>query len=248
MHTISWHIGCSGFYYKSWKEVFYPKGWPQKKWFDYYWQHFSTIEINNTFYRFPELQTVKSWYDRSPEGFVFSIKVPKIITHEQQFVETELLLQEFYALIHQGFAEKLGAILFQLPPHFSYDTEKLHLMIKQLDPAFTNVVEFRNESWWRPDVYALLQKHNITFCSVSYPGLTNDVIRNTSTVYYRFHGVPRLYFSEYNTDFLRHVFHLIDEDPKVENAFIFFNNTAVAAALPNARYMQELAQKPNYLL
>ncbi|MBD0333582.1 MAG: DUF72 domain-containing protein, partial [Chitinophagaceae bacterium] len=127
--NLNWHIGCSGFYYKEWKEIFYPKGLPQKQWFEYYCQHFSTLEINNTFYRFPELKALQSWYQRSPAHFLFSVKVPKVITHEQKFIGTEELLKQFYDVALQGLGEKLGPILFQLPPHLTYNAEKLHQII-----------------------------------------------------------------------------------------------------------------------
>ena len=74
MSGIQWHIGCSGFHYKEWKEVFYPKGLPQRKWFDYYCEHFDTLELNVTFYRFPEMASLQNWYNKSPARFLFSVK------------------------------------------------------------------------------------------------------------------------------------------------------------------------------
>ena len=241
MHQ-QWNIGCSGFYYKEWKDIFYPKGWPQKKWFEYYCQHFNTLEINNTFYRFPELANLQSWYNRSPENFCFAVKAPKTITHVKPFIDTKVVIQEFYSVVKEGFADKLGPVLFQLPPRLNYSQETLERIITQLDTSFTNVIEFRHESWWRQDVYSILQKHNITFCGQSYPALPNDVISNTNTAYYRFHGVPKLYFSAYEPAFLRQVAMLLQEDPNIKNCFLFFNNTAVGEALDNARFVQEFVQ------
>ncbi len=79
---IEWHIGCSGFSYKDWKEVFYPKGIPQRKWFEYYGEHFKTLELNVTFYRFPQVSMLKSWYERSPPDFSFFCKSA---THHHSF-------------------------------------------------------------------------------------------------------------------------------------------------------------------
>jgi uncharacterized protein YecE (DUF72 family) len=240
MHGIEWHVGCSGFYYKEWKEVFYPPGLSQKKWFEYYCTRFDTLEINNTFYRFPEVKNLKSWYDRSPEGFVFAVKVPQTITHFRKFNATESLMKEFYDVVIQALGEKLGPVLFQMPPSFAYSEEKLELMVSQMDSTFLNVIEFRHGSWWKPEVFAYLKNFNISFCGVSYPGLINDVISNTSDLYYRFHGVPHLYHSEYRDEFMEQIVDLIISDPKAKRAFLYFNNTAGAAALANARFVQEL--------
>jgi uncharacterized protein YecE (DUF72 family) len=242
MREMQWYIGCSGFYYKDWKEVFYPKGWPQKKWFEYYCQHFNTLEINNSFYRFPEYNNLASWYNRSPEDFIFTIKATRTITHLKPFINTGSLIEDFYGVIKEGFGNKLGPVLFQLPPRLAYSEEVLERIISQLDPTFINVIEFRHESWWRPDVYDSLRKAKIVFSGISYPSLPNDVISNSNAAYYRFHGVPKLYYSPYEPAFLRQVVLLLKEDPVLQRAFLYFNNTAAAAALSNAKFVQEFAQ------
>lgn len=239
MHTTEWYIGCSGFHYKEWRNVFYPKGLPASGWFGFYCRHFNTIEINNTFYRFPELKNLQNWYDKTPASFVFSIKVPKIITHQKKFEDTRDLLQEFYDVLLNGLQEKLGPVLFQLPPQFSYSPERLHAITAQLDASFTNVIEFRHISWWRKEVTEELSRQRITFCGVSFPGLIDDVIFSSPFVYYRFHGVPKLYHSSYDEGFLENIVHQIRENKEARKAFLYFNNTASAAAIDNARFVQE---------
>src|SRR5215217_6861878 len=113
-----WYIGCSGFYYKEWKDIFYPKGLPQHDWFSFYAEHFNALELNNTFYRFPEPESLHKWYDEAPTGFRFAVKAPREITHDKNFVDTDFVLQEFYAVLQNGLKEKLGPVLFQLPPSF----------------------------------------------------------------------------------------------------------------------------------
>src|SRR5215208_5275917 len=137
----NWHIGCSGFHYKEWKEEFYPKGLAQSRWFDYYARHFTTLELNVTFYRFPTVKSLKSWYDKAPAGFNFSSKVPRSITHFKKFEETERMVNDFYGLLKEGLNEKLACVLFQLPPQLSFPEEKLEKIISQVDPAFNNVIE-----------------------------------------------------------------------------------------------------------
>jgi uncharacterized protein YecE (DUF72 family) len=241
MQKIKWHIGCSGFHYKEWKNEFYPQGLAQNKWFDFYTQHFNTLELNVTFYRFPTLQSLKSWYDKAPGGFRFSSKVPRSITHFKKFEETEQMLKDFYQLLKEGLQEKLSCVLFQLPPQFSYSEERLEKILSQVDASFHNVIEFRNESWWREDVKAVLKKNGISFCGVSFPKIEfDDAVINTPLCYYRFHGVPRLFYSEYDPAFIEKIFHQIEANKNVKQAFIYFNNTASLAALHNARYFQQL--------
>ncbi|HEX2607975.1 MAG TPA: DUF72 domain-containing protein [Flavisolibacter sp.] len=239
MEAIRWHIGCSGFHYKEWKEIFYPKGLPATRWFTYYASQFDTLEINNTFYRFPELKLFENWYQRSPAPFMFAVKVPGIITHEKQFVETEELMRDFYLVAQEGLKEKLGAILFQLPPKFQFSMNRLQDILRQIDIRFNNVIEFRHISWWRKEVAEALREYNVSFCGVSFPGLINDAIINSSHCYYRFHGVPKLYHSPYDKDFLKKIVEQI-RAAQPDTAYLYFNNTASGAAIENARQVLEL--------
>lgn len=243
MQRIKWYIGCSGFSYKEWKEVFYPKGLPQSKWFDFYTKHFDTLELNVTFYRFPSLNALKAWYDKAPEGFRFSAKVPRIITHFKKFEDTKQLVEDFYSVLKEGLKEKLSCVLYQLPPSLIYSEGKLEKIISQVDPSFNNVIEFRHESWWRKEVQEILSEHHISFCGVSFPKIPFDnAVINTALCYYRFHGVPKLFYSEYDPAFIEKIYHQISENKKVEEAFIYFNNTASLAALHNAAYFQSLVK------
>lgn len=242
MTGLQWLIGCSGFSYKEWKGAFYPEKLAQRKWFDFYCQHFNTLELNTTFYRYPTVNSLRKWYDQSPQDFVFSSKVPRFITHFRQMKETERMLNDFYLLLREGLAEKNGCVLFQLPPQFQYSLENLERIISQVDHDFHNVIEFRHESWWRQNVYNTLKKNNITFCGVSFPKISYDnAIINGPASYYRFHGVPKLFYSEYEPAFIENIFTQIQSKKKLEKAYVYFNNTASLAALHNARYMQQLA-------
>lgn len=239
-----WYIGCSGFHYKEWKSIFYPKGVPESKWFEYYCRHFNTLELNVTFYRFPQLSMLESWYGRSPDDFMFAVKVPRLVTHQKQFTDTQDELNDFYNLVRLGLKEKLGCVLFQLPPKFSYSEENLEKILNNIHPAFINVVEFRHESWWREDVKEKLWLHHVIFCGASYPGLPDEVIANDAIAYYRFHGVPKLYHSTYDDSFLQGVIEEVNKSEKVTKAYLYFNNTASAAALNNARFVQSLTSQP----
>src|SRR5436190_754504 len=237
-HSMNWHIGCSGFHYKEWKNVFYPVGLPQTKWFDYYSSQFDTVELNVTFYRFPQLSFLENWYKKSPEHFLFAVKAPRLITHYKKFVDVQESLSSFYKTIREGLKEKLGPVLFQLPPSFIYSDEKMQQIFKALDHSFLNVIECRHESWWNKKVFAAFKKHKVSFCSISYPNLPNDVIATTDTLYYRFHGIPKLYYSVYDKKTLTAV---VDTIRKIlaKTSFIYFNNTAGLGAIENAEYIKE---------
>ena len=227
-------IGCSGFHYKEWKEVFYPAGLPQKKWFDHYSKRFNTLELNTTFYRFPRVHTLKNWHDISPPLYRFSVKAPRLITHFKQFKDSKSMLADFYGTSREGLGNKLGCVLFQLPGRVKYSEEVLDRIIENLDPGFLNVVEFRDESWWKKKVITKLSRFNIVFCGISYPSLPNEVIQNIPLVYYRFHGIPVLYKSCYKKVDVVRVGEELLTNKKTNEAFIYFNNTWGTGAITNA--------------
>ena len=122
--------GCSGFHYKDWKGIFYPESLPQKEWFKFYAQKFNTLELNVTLYRFPVLKSLEAWYDTSPANFSFAVKAPRLITHYKKFSDCSRMIDDFYTLITKGLKDKLGAVLFQLPPRYVYTNERLDLIVK----------------------------------------------------------------------------------------------------------------------
>ena len=132
--------GCSGFHYKEWKNTFYPEGLPQTKWFQFYTSQFNTLEINSTFYKFPTSKSLQKWYDTSPDDFIFSVKAPRLVTHYKRFNECEQYLTDFYNTCGDGLKNKLGCVLFQLPPQIKYSEEFLNTIIKLLDQSFKNAV------------------------------------------------------------------------------------------------------------
>jgi uncharacterized protein YecE (DUF72 family) len=233
-----WWIGCSGFHYKHWKGIFYPDKLAQSKWFDFYNNHFKTLELNVTFYRFPRLPALETWYNKTPDTFSFSVKAPKAITHYKKFIDTERMLADFYGTVREGLRGKLGCVLFQMPGILKYKEEKLEQIIESLDPSFTNVLEFRNESWWNAEVYNKLSSHNISFCGMSHPDLPQEIIQNTKTLYYRFHGVPDLYKSKYKVGTLKKFSDAIEANPDTKEAFIYFNNDIDGSAITNATEME----------
>ncbi|WP_158828006.1 DUF72 domain-containing protein [Mucilaginibacter lacusdianchii] len=229
-----WHIGCSGFYYRHWKSVFYPDGLPQRKWFEFYCQHFNTVELNGTFYKSPTVTGLKKWYDDSPRGFNFSVKAPRLITHYRQFNNSADLISEFYDTVANGLQDKLGAILFQMPPRYTYSEERLQKILTNLQAPLSNVIELRHPSWWQKSVYDRLAEQGITFCGMSHPTLPDAVVQNTDIIYYRFHGVQQLYASAYSLEELR-LFAQQVKQTSAKQAYVYFNNDIGASAIRNAK-------------
>jgi len=236
------NIGCSSFYNSNWKKVFYPENIPSAKWFEYYCTQFNTYEMNGSFYKFPTVRIMENWYNKTPENFLFSVKAPKEITHIKKFIDCEELIKDFYSVCKTGLKERLGCILFQLPPSYQYSPEKLLFIIKNLDLNFQNCIEFRHSSWWIPEVWDQLSKNNITFCSVSHPQLPETIFTQFPNIYIRFHGRTKMFYSEYSSEELIAVNDIISKNEKEKKVFIYFNNTASTAGILNAVEMKSLAE------
>jgi uncharacterized protein YecE (DUF72 family) len=234
---MKYNIGCSGFSYKEWKGVFYPDKLPQGKWFEFYCEQFNTLELNVTFYRFPTVATLQSWYNRSPHDYIFSVKAPRLITHYKRLTDIRELLTGFYSTCKDGLKHKLGPVLFQFPKQFIYSEENLNRIISNLDSNFINVVEFRHDSWWNEEVYTQLSKSKIIFCGISHPNLPDGVVINNGIIYYRFHGIPKIYYSGYGEKILKQFADTILQTDSSTKIFCYFNNTAAMAALENGQWL-----------
>jgi uncharacterized protein YecE (DUF72 family) len=245
MKAAQIYIGCSAFNNAYWKGVFYPEDLPRTKWFDFYAQHFKTYELNATFYRAPTVKSLQSWYQKVPSDFVFSVKAPRNITHYKRFVDCKGEIDAFYAICKDGLNEKLGCVLFQLPPSFDYSQAHLALIVENLNPDFDNAIEFRHPSWWNAEVYETLHKNNITFCNVSYPKLPETTIATTDIGYIRLHGCPKLFYSGYTDAELEQWFLNIGQESKWDKIFFYFNNTADVHGIVNALYFQRMMLKCN---
>jgi uncharacterized protein YecE (DUF72 family) len=156
-------IGCSGWNYSDWRNgVFYPPRLAQRRWLDYYAERFDTVEVNATFYRLPRRSAVANWVEQSPPGFLFSVKASRYLTHIKRLRHLGPGLERFYACIEPLLeSSKLGPILWQLPPNFRRDDERLAAALEQLPSGQRHCIEFRHESWFVDETYALLRKHGV---------------------------------------------------------------------------------------
>ena len=157
------YVGTSGFAYKEWKGSFYPDDLPAKGMLHYYGEHFRSVEINNTFYRMPTVSLLESWAGEVPDDFRFVLKASQRITHQRRLVDADedvgYLLDVAAAL-----KQRLGALLFQLPPNLKKDAPRLDAFLALLPPQFRAAFEFRHESWFDDEVFALLHDHQAALC------------------------------------------------------------------------------------
>lgn len=235
------YIGTSGYSYGYWKGRFYPEGLPASKWLSYYSAQFNTVELNNTFYRFPTPKNLKKAADSTPADFRFSVKAHKIITHTRRMKEVGDKVKEFGDIVVEGLGDKLACVLYQLPPSYAYAEERLEdILTSSVGSTGKAVIEFRHASWWREDVYRALKEGGLTFCSVSYPGLPEDNIVDGIVFYKRMHGVPQLFRSSYSEEQLQR----LAKDIPGGNAFVYFNNTMHEAGYSNAATLRQLVTGP----
>jgi len=242
MKKESLYIGCSGFYNNDWKGSLYPEDAKSKDFLSLYSQEYNCVEINSTFYRKPTIKTLLKWADETPDDFKFFIKIPKMISHEKHLKDCKEEISEFCNHIQSNLKEKLSGFLYQFPPSFKNTQENIDLILHNLDFNYLNVIEFRHESWWRGEIFKLLQENNLIFSGVSFPGnLPEDVIVNHPDIlYYRLHGKPILYKSEYSEEFLNRLAEKIKSEQK--KTFIFFNNTWGTAVIKNSLYLKKILE------
>jgi uncharacterized protein YecE (DUF72 family) len=233
------HVGCSGWFYSHWRGIFYPAQEPTTDlWFAYYANVFDTVELNAPFYRWPKPATIQRWKREAPKGFIYSVKVNRLITHERRMRRTKQLVKSYYE-IAAVLGEKMGCFLFQFPPSYHYSAARLKGIVTQLDPAFRNVVEFRHKSWWRPRVYRAFAEANLTFCAVSAPRLPEEFPANQKIVYLRLSGKSRWYRHDYSAEELQvWCDRLLDSG--AEQIWIYFNNDRDGFAIKNALKLRRL--------
>ena len=223
-------IGCSGWSYKDWQGNFYPAGLGAGDYLRYYSKVFNCVEIDSTFYRVPSAQMVTQWKNNTPEGFLFSPKLPKKITHEKKLKDVGSSLVYFYSVMSK-LGKKLGPIAIQLPPSIKVATHKelMDEFIGQLSPEFKHAIEFRHKSWFTPETYELLHRNNIAMVWSLNQYLETPPEVTADFVYMRmvgdreiteFGGIQR----DRSEDMKRWASVVQDTAGKYESGYIFFNN------------------------
>ncbi len=240
-------IGTSGWNYSHWRKIFYPEEISQGRWLEFYSRYFETVEVNMTFYRFPLEKNVENWKNKVPEGFVFSVKGNRSITHIKKLKNVESLLKKFLSVISM-FGEKLGPILFQLPPSFSFKKELLKefceiLSSQEIIKNGKFSIELRDKRWVNEEVFSILRIYNISLCFSDYPGVEIDSPLTADFVYMRRHGPTFLYSSLYSEKEIRRDAFFIEKYLKKNvDVFVYYNNDAHAWAVQNALQLKEMVK------
>ena len=157
------YVGTSGYAYKEWKGSFYPKDLPDKQMLHFYGERFRSVEINNTFYRMPKASVLAAWAEEVPAEFKFVLKAPQRITHFQRLKDTADSVSYLFD-VATALKERLGPVLFQLPPNLEKDVPRLREFLKLLPPDRRSAFEFRHQSWFDPEVFAMLRERQSALC------------------------------------------------------------------------------------
>jgi uncharacterized protein YecE (DUF72 family) len=232
------HVGCSGWVYKHWRSIFYPDGLPQTRWFGHYAANFETVEINASFYRLPLPKTFEGWRDKAPPGFRYAVKVNRFITHSKKLLDCERPVDEFIALARL-LGERLGPLLYQLPPSLHRNDERLARFIERLPSDLEHVFEFRHPSWYADEVLALLDRHGIGFVTHDLAGLVSPRWASGRTAYVRFHGTGGKYWGRYSEQQMAEwAGWLLDQTAAGRSCWAYFNNDIHGHALEDARALK----------
>ena len=232
-------IGCSGWNYKHWRELVYPKGLPPRRWLDFYAGLFDTVEINNTFYRLPRQSAVAAWVEQSPPGFLFAVKASRYLTHIKRLSDLSgvaLFYERIEPLLR---SPKMGPVLWQLPPTFKRDDARLAVALEQLPPG-RHCFEFREPSWFVAEVMELLRAHRVALVighDPRRPFQTHEL--TTDWTFVRFHGGERGARGNYSKTELEEWARRLERWREQGDVYAYFNNDWEGFAVENGRWLKK---------
>lgn len=235
------HIGTSGWSYDHWQGLLYPRGASSLGRLDAYAGRFATVEVNNTFYRWPKPATFATWRERAPEGFLYAVKASRGLSQFRKLNDPGPWLER----MTEGLRElrpKLGPLLVQLPPHFPLNLARLDAFLPQVAPGVRVALEFRHPSWDVEEVYQTLERRGAAYCVMSGADLPCVLRATAPFVYVRLHGpAPHLYGGSYSDDDLRWWAARVREwEAQGREVFAYFNNDGGGNAVRNAATLRSL--------
>lgn len=234
------HIGTSGWHYPHWKKKFYPEALPESEWLVHYADHFQTVEINNSFYRLPEAHTLQEWYNAVPPDFLFAIKAGRYITHMKKLHDPEASTQALFERI-RVLGKKLGPMLFQLPPRWQRNPDRLERFLQALPSGMQYAFEFRDPSWFHESIAGLLRHCNAAFCIYDLNGRQSPCTLTADFVYVRLHGPGDAYQGCYGKEGLSKWHDKISGWAKDGlEVHCFFDNDDSGYAIQDAQILQSM--------
>ena len=236
-------IGCSGWQYRDWRGDFYPSDLATARWLEFYAQHFDTVELNASFYRLPRATTFGAWGRRVPAGFKMAVKASRYLTHLKRLRDPDEPLTRLWSRAEE-LGAALGPMLYQLPPHWRVDTERLTGFLQAVPAGRAQAIEFRDASWYRADVHAALAEAGVALCLHDMPGSTPDAVPVGPFAYVRFHGAGTRYGGRYPTQALRAwADRLLEWAGNGIPSWVYFNNDIGGHAPRDALRLRELVTR-----
>lgn len=232
-------IGTSGWSYGHWRGVFYPEHLPADDWLAFYARHFDTVEVNRSFYSLPASHTVAQWCGATPGHFRLALKASRFITHMKKLKDPASSLPLF-AEVADAFGDKLGPVLFQLPPRWSVNPARLSAFLGALPKRWRCAFEFRDPSWHCEEVWELLGKHNAACCIFDIGGFTSPVVTTADFAYVRLHGPAEAYAGRYGGRALERWAQIIGGFRSVGEVWVYFDNDEAGYAVQDALALNTL--------
>lgn len=191
-------VGTSGWEYRHWAGRFYPRDVPRDCWLEFYARRFDTVELNNSFYRLPQPGTFTSWARRVPDGFTFAVKASRYLTHTRRLREPEEPLERLWSAARR-LGDHLGPVLYQLPPRWRPNPERLAAFLEALPRGHAQAIEVRDRRWYGPRLSVSLEGAGVALCLHDMPGAAPPPERVGPFVYVRFHGSGARYGGRYTS-------------------------------------------------
>jgi len=233
-------IGTSGWHYPHWVGPFYPPGLRAAQFLEYYAARFRSVEINNSFYQLPSVADLRRWKSAVPEGFLFAVKASRYITHMKKLKDPAVTCQKFFDRV-AALEEALGPVLFQLPPRWRVDTERLAAFLEGLPGGLRYAFEFRDPSWFNAEVEALLQQHGAAVCIFDLAGYLSPRLVTAGFVYVRLHGPAGRYQGTYSSQTLAGWARQIEAWRRSgRDVYCYFDNDEAGYAIRDARRLAEM--------
>lgn len=233
-------IGTSGWHYKHWLGTFYPEKTPAAKMLAYYTQLFDTVELNNSFYHLPKPAALATWRDSTPANFCFSAKGSRFLTHMKKLKDAEVGLARFLESV-EILEAKLGPILFQLPPQWEWNQDRLESFLQILPRYHRYAFEFRNPTWFQPAVYRLLASYDAAHCAYHLAGFESPLEVTADFAYVRLHGPGGKYQGSYSEAALVGWSIRIREwTRQLKAVYVYFDNDDSGYAAANALRLKAL--------
>ena len=234
MRTGKIYIGTSGWNYRHWRGRFYPGDLPVKDEFPFYCSKFSTVELNNSFYHLPSAETFAGWRKKTPAGFIFSVKASRYLTHMKKLIVDQPAIDTFFDNAG-NLQEKLGPVLFQLPPRWKLNIERFQAFMDALPKDMRCCFEFRDTSWYDDSVYDMLSIYNHAFCIYELAGHMSPLEVTADFVYVRLHGPGNKYQGSYSNETLQMWGgRCLDWQLDGKDVYVYFDNDQEGYAAFNA--------------